>query len=302
MVVPAEYTVPIPDTFGDAQAAPLLCAGVIGYGALRLSGLRPGERLALFGFGSSAHLVIQVARHRGCEVVVFTRSPGHRRLALELGAAWAGSVEVLAADEPAAGEARPTGTAGDVWPPAGTGRGTGATGVVPRAAGTAPMAAGEARTVAGKTGAALVGSAGPAGPSGPTGCDGPGGGSDTGEPLSLEGQDAAAGARPPLCDRAIAFAPAGELVQLALRAVRPGGTVVINAVHMTDIPSFPYRLIHGERVLRTVAHVTRRDAGSSWRWRPPSPCGTRCAPTGSIKQTRRYTMSNTAGSTGGRSW
>ncbi|ADU52207.1 Alcohol dehydrogenase GroES domain protein [Thermaerobacter marianensis DSM 12885] len=251
MVVPAASTVPIPQAFTDAEAAPLLCAGVIGYRALRLSGLQPGERLALFGFGSSAHLVIQVARHRGCEVVVFTRSPGHRRLALELGAAWAGSAEVLAADEPAAGKARPTGTAGDGWPPAGPEGGAGASGVVPRAAGTAPTSAGEARTAAGKTGTARVKSAGPGGA---------GGGIDTGKPLSLEGSDPAAGGRPPLCDRAIVFAPAGELVPLALRAVRPGGTVVINAVHMTDIPSFPYRLIHGERVVRTVAHVTRRDA------------------------------------------
>ncbi|MFS8641240.1 MAG: SDR family oxidoreductase [Symbiobacteriaceae bacterium] len=85
MVVPAAYTVPIPAAFSDAEAAPLLCAGIIGYRALRLSGLQPGERLALFGFGSSAHLVIQVARHQGCEVVVYTRSEGHRRLARELG-------------------------------------------------------------------------------------------------------------------------------------------------------------------------------------------------------------------------
>lgn len=169
MAVPAAYTVPIPPGYDDATAAPLLCAGVIGYRALRLSGLQPGERLALFGFGASAHLVLQVARHQGSQVVVFTRSPAHRELARQLGAMWAGGAEVLAQEE-------------------------------------------------------------------------------------------AAGPVPPACDRAIVFAPAGELVPLALRAVRPGGTVVINAVHMTDIPSFPYRLLHGERVLRTVAHVTRRDA------------------------------------------
>ncbi|HEY8393607.1 MAG TPA: zinc-dependent alcohol dehydrogenase family protein, partial [Thermaerobacter sp.] len=208
MVVPAAYTVPIPAAFSDAEAAPLLCAGVIGYRALRLSGLQPGERLALFGFGSSAHLVIQVARHQGCEVVVYTRSERHRRLARELGARWAGGAEVLAGggpgDEPGWGGYR---------------------------AGTA------AQGTAGDTGYAGT-SAGGAG----------------------EGGDPAGAGTPPVCDRAIIFAPAGELVPLALRAVRPGGTVVINAVHMSDIPSFPYRLLHGERSVRSVAHVTRRDA------------------------------------------
>ena len=190
MVVPAAYTVPIPPAFDDATAAPLLCAGVIGYRALRLSGLEPGERLALFGFGASAHLVLQVARHWGCEVVVFTRSPAHRELARRLGAAWAGGAEELAPvpDEPAL-PGTPAAARGGSFPPV------------------------------------------PAG-----------------------------GGIPLPCDRAIVFAPAGELVPLALRAVRPGGTVVINAVHMTDIPSFPYRLLHGERVLRSVAHVTRGDA------------------------------------------
>lgn len=194
MVVPAAYTVPIPESFSDAEAAPLLCAGVIGYRALRLSGLEPGERLALLGFGSSAHLVIQVARHRGCQVAVYTRSEGHRRLARELGACWAGGAEVLA------GHARREEPGG------------GGSGAVGRTGGGGAAAEG------------------------------------TGE------------GTPPLCDRAIVFAPAGELVPLALRAVRPGGTVVINAVHMSDIPSFPYRLLHGERTLRSVAHVTRRDA------------------------------------------
>lgn len=181
MVVPAAYTVPIPEVFADVEAAPLLCAGVIGYRALRLSGLRPGERLALFGFGSSAHLVLQVARHLGCEVVVYTRGEGHRRLARVLGAVWAGGAEVL-----------------------------------------------EETDAQGERG--------------------------------LGGRVHDEGDGPPLCDRAIIFAPAGYLVPLALRAVRPGGTVTINAVHMSDIPSFPYRLLHGERVLRSVAHVTRRDA------------------------------------------
>lgn len=181
MVVPAATTVPIPDAFGDVDAAPLLCAGVIGYRALRLSDLRPGERLALFGFGASAHLVIQVARHWGCEVVVYTRGAERQRLARELGAAWAGPA-------PAPGSpSRGGGAVEDPWRPA---------------AEPAP---------------------GPA-------------------------------------DRAIIFAPAGDVVPSALAAVRPGGTVAVNAVHMTDIPQFPYRLLHGERTLRSVAHVTRRDA------------------------------------------
>ena len=96
----AEYTVVcedfaylIPDRFTDSQAAPLLCAGAIGYRSLRLSGIKPGQTLALFGFGASAHIVIQVAKHWGCEVYVFTRSEEHRSLARELGAAWAGKAE-----------------------------------------------------------------------------------------------------------------------------------------------------------------------------------------------------------------
>ena len=72
-------------------------------------------------------------------------------------------------------------------------------------------------------------------------------------------------ARPPVADRAIVFAPAGDLVPLALQAVRPGGTVAVNAVHMSDIPSFPYRLLHGERTLRSIAHVTRQDAEAFMR-------------------------------------
>ena len=161
IVVPARYTVPIPAVFDDHEAAPLLCAGIIGYRSLRLSELQPGERLALFGFGASAHLVLQVARHWGCEVVVYTRSEDHQRHALELGALWAG-------------------------PP---------------------------------------------------------------------GQDI-----PLLADRAITFAPAGWIVPHALRAVRPGGTVALNAIYMTDIPSLPYSLLYGERTLRSVANVTRQDA------------------------------------------
>jgi propanol-preferring alcohol dehydrogenase len=101
----AEYTVvnenfayPLPDIFGDAEAAPLLCAGVVGYRSLRLSRVQPGQRLGLYGFGASAHIIIQIARHWGCEVFVFTRSEHHRELARSLGAAWTGGAE----DDPGA--------------------------------------------------------------------------------------------------------------------------------------------------------------------------------------------------------
>ncbi|MDA2916653.1 zinc-dependent alcohol dehydrogenase family protein [Nitrospinae bacterium AH_259_B05_G02_I21] len=97
-VVPEAFTYPIPDAFGDEEAAPLLCAGIIGYRALQLSNLESGQRLGLYGFGASAHLAIQVARHWGCEVYVFTRSSSHQQLALELGAAWVGQAQ----DEPPA--------------------------------------------------------------------------------------------------------------------------------------------------------------------------------------------------------
>lgn len=95
-VVKEDFAYPIPEGFPDLQAAPLLCAGIIGYRALRLSEVRPGERLGMYGFGASAHVTIQVAKYRGCEVFVFTRSPEHRRLAEELGAAWVGGPD----DEP----------------------------------------------------------------------------------------------------------------------------------------------------------------------------------------------------------
>jgi len=88
--VPEAFAYPIPAAFDDAEAAPLLCAGIIGYRALRRSGLAPGGRLALYGFGSSAHVTLQVARHWGCPVYVSTRDAAHRSLALELGACWAG--------------------------------------------------------------------------------------------------------------------------------------------------------------------------------------------------------------------
>lgn len=95
-VAPAAAAHPLPERFSDAEAAPLLCAGIIGYRSLRLSEVEPGQRLGLFGFGASAHLAIQVARHWDCEVYVFTRSDEHRHLAAELGAVWTGG----ARDEP----------------------------------------------------------------------------------------------------------------------------------------------------------------------------------------------------------
>ncbi len=95
-VVPEAFAYPIPEAFGDEEAAPLLCAGIIGYRALRLSNLESGQRLGLSGFGASAHLALQVARNWGCEVYVFTRSSGHQQLARELGAAWVGQAQ----DEP----------------------------------------------------------------------------------------------------------------------------------------------------------------------------------------------------------
>jgi propanol-preferring alcohol dehydrogenase len=93
IVVHEDFAYAIPATFPDTVAAPLLCAGVIGYRALRLSDAQPGQRLGLYGFGASAHVVIQIARHWNCEVYVFSRSAAHRRLAEALGAAWTGSAE-----------------------------------------------------------------------------------------------------------------------------------------------------------------------------------------------------------------
>jgi alcohol dehydrogenase, propanol-preferring len=92
-VVGEDYAYPIPKVFSDESAAPLLCAGIIGYRSFRLSGVRSGQRLGLYGFGASAHLVLQFARHLGCEVYVFTRTPSHRELAKKLGAAWVGAAE-----------------------------------------------------------------------------------------------------------------------------------------------------------------------------------------------------------------
>jgi len=97
-VVDQRFAYAIPPGFGDAQAAPLMCAGVIGYRSLRLSEIQPGGRLGLYGFGASAHIAIQIARHWGCEVYVFSRTEEHRRHAAELGAVWTG----LAQDKPPA--------------------------------------------------------------------------------------------------------------------------------------------------------------------------------------------------------
>lgn len=163
----AEYTVAdqryafaLPTAYGDAEAAPLLCAGLIGYRSLVLAG--EGRRLGLYGFGAAAHIIIQVARHQGREVYAFTR-PGDldgQQFARELGAVWAG-------------------------------------------------------------------------------------GSDMPPPEEL--------------DAAILFAPVGALVPQALQAVVKGGVVVCAGIHMSDIPSFPYHLLWGERTVRSVANLTRRD-------------------------------------------
>jgi propanol-preferring alcohol dehydrogenase len=164
----AEYTVadarfcfPIPDGYPDEQAAPLMCAGLIGYRALRMCG--DAHRIGLYGFGASAHILTQVCSSQGREVYAFTRAGDEatQAFARELGAVWAGGSEQA--------------------PP---------------------------------------------------------------EPL----------------DAAIIFAPVGSLVPLALAAVAPGGTVVCGGIYMSDIPSFPYSELWRERVLRSVANLTRADA------------------------------------------
>jgi propanol-preferring alcohol dehydrogenase len=160
-VADARFCFALPDGIGDVAAAPLLCAGLIGYRCLRLAG--DVETLGLYGFGAAAHVAIQVARHAGRRVFAFTRrgDAEAQHFARELGAEWAG-----ASDAPA--------------------------------------------------------------------------------PVPL--------------DAAILFAPAGELVPAALRAVDRGGAVICGGIHMSDIPSFPYRILWHERVVRSVANLTRRDA------------------------------------------
>jgi propanol-preferring alcohol dehydrogenase len=159
-VADARFCFPIPDAYSDAEAAPLLCAGLIGHRALRMAG--DARRIGLYGFGAAAHIVAQVARFEGREVFAFTR-PGDaaaQDFARRLGAAWAGG--------------------SDEMPP---------------------------------------------------------------EPL----------------EAAILFAPVGALVPAALRAMEPAGTVVCAGIHMSDIPSFPYALLWQERVVRSVANLTRAD-------------------------------------------
>jgi propanol-preferring alcohol dehydrogenase len=159
-VADERYCFPLPAEYDDVAAAPLLCAGLIGYRALGAAG--PAERLGLYGFGAAAHLVAQVARHQGRQVFAFTR-PGDaegQRFARELGATWAG-------------------------------------------------------------------------------------GSDESSPEPL--------------DAAILFAPVGALVPTALKAVAKGGTVVCAGIHMSPIPSFSYDLLWGERTVKSVANLTRRD-------------------------------------------
>jgi alcohol dehydrogenase, propanol-preferring len=159
-VADARFAFPLPADYSDEEAAPLMCAGLIGRRCLKMAG--PAPRLGLYGFGAAAHIVIQVARARDDKVFAFVK-PGDetaKRFALEMGAAWAGDSDQL--------------------PP---------------------------------------------------------------EPL----------------DAAILFAPAGELVPAALRAVRPGGTVVCGGIHMSDIPSFPYEILWRERSIKSVANLTRAD-------------------------------------------
>ena len=160
VVADLRFCLALPAAYDDVRAAPLLCAGLIGYRALRLAG--DGERLGLYGFGSSAHIVAQVARWQGRRVFAFTRpgDEGAQAFARQLGAVWAG-------------------------------------------------------------------------------------GSDEHPPEELDG--------------AILFAPAGELVPAALRALAKGGTVVAAGIHMSDVPAFPYELLWGERSVRSVANLTRAD-------------------------------------------
>jgi len=154
------FVYPVPEGFADLQAAPLLCAGIIGFRSLRLSGIGHGGRLGLYGFGAAAHVAIQVARYWGAEVYACTRDERHQKLALELGAVWAGG----AMAEP-----------------------------------------------------------------------------------------------PQKLDSAIIFAPAGEIVPAALKALKKGGTLTLGGIHMSAIPALDYNLLYQERVVRSVANNTRQD-------------------------------------------
>jgi len=173
------FCFPIPEEYPDLQAAPLLCAGLIGYRSLTMVG--DAERLGLYGFGDSAHIIAQVAVHQGRKVFAFTRDGDEERqgFARELGAAWAG-------------------------------------------------------------------------------------GSGESPPEEL--------------DAAIIFAPVGALVPVALRAVAKGGIVVCAGIHMSDIPSFPYEILWGERVVRSVANLTRKDGEEFLALAPQVPVRTKATP------------------------
>jgi propanol-preferring alcohol dehydrogenase len=161
-LVRADFAFPLADGLDDVHVAPLLCAGIIGFRSLRVAGVAPGERVGLFGFGSSASLAITVLHSWNCEVYVATRGERHRQMAVSLGAAWVGKE--------------------DETPP---------------------------------------------------------------EKL----------------DRAITFAPSGKVVVSALSALRKGGVVAINAIHLDQMPAFDYdKLLWGERQIRSVANMTRQDA------------------------------------------
>ena len=161
-VARADFVFPLPAALDDLHAAPLLCAGIIGFRSLRMAGVQPGEHVGLFGFGASAHLAIAVLRAWNCKVYVSTRGESHRKLAESLGADWVGSEQ----EKP---------------------------------------------------------------------------------PVEL--------------DRAVTFAPSGDVVIAALSSLRKGGVVAINAIHLDRIPEFDYdRLLWGERQMRSVANMTRADA------------------------------------------
>jgi propanol-preferring alcohol dehydrogenase len=161
-VARADFVFPLPATLDDTDAAPLLCAGIIGFRSLRVAEVAPGERVGLFGFGASAHLAIEVLKAWKCEVYVATRGESHRKLAESMRATWVGAET----DKP---------------------------------------------------------------------------------PVQL--------------DRAVTFAPSGDVVVAALSSLRKGGVVAINAIHLDRVPEFDYdRLLWGERQLRSVANMTREDA------------------------------------------
>jgi len=176
IVAPEDFAYAIPEGFPDEQAAPLLCAGIIGFRSLRLSGIKAGGRLGFYGFGAAAHVAIQVALHWGVEVFASTRDARHQKLALELGAAWAGGTF----DEP-----------------------------------------------------------------------------------------------PKKLDAAIVFAPAGEIVPAALKALKKGGALILGGIHMSPIPSFSYDLLYQERVIRSVANNTRKDGEDFLRVASEIPIRTR---------------------------